>query len=79
MGVYVCPVCSGKGIVDGAFYTDCMRGISTTKCKSCNGRGIVFDPVDCDPEPYRITDEEARRWIGYCTYGDYLRSKGENK
>ena len=74
MGVYVCPVCSGKGIVDSAFYTDGMLGgISTTSCKSCNGKGIVFDTVDHTANNNRISDEEARNWIGYCTYGDFLK------
>lgn len=75
MGVYVCPVCSGKGIVDSSFYTDGMCGISTTNCKSCNGKGIVFDTVEYAQENYTITDEDARKYIGYCTYGDYICKK----
>ena len=73
MGVYVCPVCSGRGFVDSGFYLS-AQNLETNfnmTCKSCRGKGIVFDEVQV-PE-YRITDEDARSYIGYCTYGDYLR------
>lgn len=44
MSVYVCPVCSGRGIVRGDFYS--LNSVSTTSdttiCRSCGGKGIVF-------------------------------------
>lgn len=50
MAVYTCPVCRGRGSVpygfylsqtyDGSFVT---HSTSTEVCRSCNGKGFVFD------------------------------------
>jgi len=44
---YKCPICLGKGIVDGGFYNNTIGncGISaevTEPCRSCDGTGIVW-------------------------------------
>ena len=87
MAVYKCPVCEGRGFVRNDFYfwnySSVVPSTSntterTTICRTCNGKGIVFETVEYAPKKHEISDEEARSWIGYCTYGDYLRSKGEN-
>lgn len=44
---YVCPVCSGKGLVPNGFYdTTTSYSLSTSTspetCKSCRGTGIVW-------------------------------------
>ena len=72
MGVYVCPVCNGRGFVDAGFYDGASATLQTTTCRSCSGKGIVFDAYAFEQEVYRISDEEARNWIGYCTLGDFL-------
>lgn len=70
MGVYICPVCSGKGLVMSDFYehkdpygfaSTAMPTLTQT-CRSCGGRGIVFDThgdtetfaqhYDCLPIPH---------------------------
>ena len=51
MGVYVCPVCSGRGFVAGGFYFQVAKGDyypsntadPTTPCRSCHGNGVLFD------------------------------------
>ena len=50
MSVYRCPVCGGRGFVPCGFYSSQTNdGSSVTHhtssevCRSCNGRGIVFD------------------------------------
>ena len=50
MSVYTCPVCNGRGFVPCGFYlsqtydgSSVTDSTSTEVCKSCNGRGIVFD------------------------------------
>lgn len=47
MGVYKCPVCEGKGQVPaGFYYTNAAPTVINTSpelCKSCGGKGIVFD------------------------------------
>lgn len=47
MAVYVCPVCSGKGIVPQDFYNlnpaPTTAGSIPTTCRSCNGKGVIFD------------------------------------
>ena len=47
MGVYKCPVCEGKGQVPAGFYfTNAAPTVVNTcpeTCKSCGGKGIVFD------------------------------------
>ena len=84
MGVYICPVCAGRGFVDAGFYFEVKDYYPanttnpTTPCRSCNGKGIVFETVEYSPHNFTISDEEVCSNIGYCTYGDYLRSKGEN-
>ena len=51
MKPYKCPVCKGRGEVKKNFYgKDCDR-----ECKSCNGRGFVWDSsfdFTYDPLPY---------------------------
>lgn len=79
MGAYVCPVCAGRGFVDAEFYlaSSCLYPVNTTQqtttCRSCHGKGVVFETVEYKPQEYRISDEEARNWIGYCTFGDFLK------
>lgn len=53
MAVYTCPVCRGRGSVPYGFYSSqtydgssVTDSTSTVVCKSCNGRGIVFDEFE---------------------------------
>lgn len=50
MAVYLCPVCHGKGIVAQDFYNlnpaPTSAGSIPVTCRSCNGKGVVFDS-DC--------------------------------
>lgn len=43
--IQLCPVCSGKGIVPGGFYTavsDTWLSTETTElCRTCNGKGVI--------------------------------------
>lgn len=50
MSVYKCPVCGGRGFVPFGFYSSqtcngssITSSNSTEVCRSCHGRGIVFD------------------------------------
>lgn len=47
MGVYKCPVCEGCGTVPANFYYNYNSGTAVNTapvtCKSCGGKGIVFD------------------------------------
>ena len=51
MAVYKCPVCGGKGLVTSDFYeykdpygfSNSAMPTLTKTCRSCGGRGIVFD------------------------------------
>lgn len=50
MSVYKCPVCGGRGFVPCGFYTSqtydgssVTGSTSTEVCRSCHGRGIIFD------------------------------------
>lgn len=81
MGVYVCPVCAGRGFVDAGFYWGAQNSYvtstinTTTTCRSCNGTGVVYDRIEYKPTDYNISDDDARSYIGYCTFGDYLEWK----
>jgi hypothetical protein len=52
MKAQVCPVCHGKTTVDPGFYPDAPHG--RQKCRTCNGRGIVFvsDGKSSPPSPF---------------------------
>lgn len=45
---YQCPICLGCGNVQGGFYNQMGGGrwdtttITTEKCRSCNGKGIIW-------------------------------------
>lgn len=46
---YLCPVCSGSGIVPNGFYNRTTTEWTTSsncpeKCRACNGAGIVWSP-----------------------------------
>lgn len=47
MSVHKCPVCEGRGLVpDGFYYTNSAPTVVNTSpetCKSCNGKGIIFE------------------------------------
>ena len=48
MGVYKCPVCEGRGFVSRDFYISqnsygTTNSTATETCRSCGGKGIVFD------------------------------------
>lgn len=50
MSVYKCPVCGGRGFVPCGFYSSqkydgssITNSTSTEVCRSCHGRGIIFD------------------------------------
>ena len=48
MGVYKCPVCEGRGFVTNGFYQTTQdyytsSSTATETCRSCGGKGIVFD------------------------------------
>ena len=50
MSVYKCPICGGRGFVPCGFYSSqtydgssITNSTSTEVCRSCHGRGIVFD------------------------------------
>lgn len=55
MGVYRCPVCGGKGTVAQDFYNltpvPSSAGSVSTTCRSCGGRGIIFDTVESFSKP----------------------------
>ena len=49
--VWICPVCVGKGIVPNNFYMGTSKNWSSSSatpetCRSCNGRGIIFEVID---------------------------------
>lgn len=43
--LHKCPICDGRGIVPGGFYTSTtvisMAGEVSEPCKQCNGTGII--------------------------------------
>lgn len=47
---HVCPVCDGRGEVRKGFYlprpawTESTTAIFTEKCRTCQGRGVVWKP-----------------------------------
>lgn len=45
----VCPICLGKGVVSPGFYETGAYSLTTgwidEKCRSCNGSGVLYDPV----------------------------------
>ncbi len=48
MGVYKCPVCEGRGFVSRDFYISqhsygTSNSTATETCRTCGGKGIVFD------------------------------------
>lgn len=50
MSVHKCPVCGGRGFVPSGFYSSqtydgslITNSTSSEVCRSCHGRGIVFD------------------------------------
>ena len=80
MGVYKCPVCKGRGTVPADFYSHLA---STTvvntcpvACRSCGGKGIVFSYADYCIDTVALINNE-KEYLGYYTYGDYLREVGE--
>ena len=55
MGVYKCPVCEGRGTVPTNFYNTYGSPtiVNTTEvtCRSCNGKGVIFDSEAFDNMP----------------------------
>lgn len=44
---FVCPVCEGRGFVQGGFYSTTIGvwssgDLSTEPCRSCNGTGVIW-------------------------------------
>lgn len=82
MGVYKCPICEGRGTVDASFYLRsnesnvALHSHNAVTCKSCGGKGIVFDEINYSP---KSTTRLDKNYLGYYTYGDYLREIGEIK
>ena len=72
MGVYKCPVCDGRGMVPYMFYNKTNLGpiFADVTCRSCSGKGIVFDTIE-----YKQKSEPKTNEFGYYTYGDYLREQ----
>jgi hypothetical protein len=53
-----CPICEGKGFVDGAFYISVpgCSGMSTSvtqTCRTCNGSGMIIRPINKQGEVKR--------------------------
>lgn len=69
MGVYKCPVCEGRGQVPAGFYhtyqSTTAVNTSPETCKSCNGRGVIFD-TDCF-YPHTNTNLPDDYTFGYST------------
>lgn len=61
MGVYRCPVCGGKGVVAQDFYNlnpvPTSAGSIPVTCKSCGGRGIVFDSIESFSKPVQVQND----------------------
>lgn len=71
MSVYKCPVCGGRGFVPCGFYSSqtyygssVTASNSTEVCRSCNGRGIIFD------EFLGSTSNSIHRYCSNCEMND---------
>lgn len=71
MSVYKCPVCGGRGFVTCGFYSSqtydgssVTNSNSTEVCRSCNGRGIIFD------EFLGSTSNSIHRYCSNCEMND---------
>ena len=71
MKAQVCPVCNGKGTVASDFYRDTsLTDASRQKCRSCDGRGIVFCSETFPPiRPIKEPWEPYQPW--YTWVGDW--------
>ena len=50
---HVCPVCCGKGEVPSSFYDKDVMATTNNNpvtCRTCSGRGIVWDYTHCEGE-----------------------------
>lgn len=69
MGVYKCPVCEGRGTVASNFYSNYNSGTAVNTfpvtCKSCGGRGIVFD---AEMFPRNFYNQQHQGDPGYMTF-----------
>jgi hypothetical protein len=66
---YLCPVCHGKGTVPSSFYFDIINfGYSTTSgdydvaCKTCYGRGVIFEEEE-EMNKLKIENAELKKRI----------------
>lgn len=41
---YKCPVCEGRGTVEEGFYGDDHPVLDPTKCRTCWGVGVIWQP-----------------------------------
>ena len=71
MSVYTCPVCNGRGFVPCGFYlsqtydgSSVTDSTSTELCRSCGGRGIIFD------ECLRAASNNGQRICSNCEMND---------
>lgn len=78
MAVYKCPVCEGRGFVNAGFYTNSKYDPFTVNCRSCNGKGIVFDTIEYAPKDNIKSNTTNFDNIGYFTYEDYLKGMTNN-
>lgn len=97
MAVYKCPVCEGRGILPADFYhiyesssVSSAVFIGTEPCRSCGGRGIVFDTIQHygDTEtfsehygclPYEMCGEEDKCEPGCAIITQYDENAGEEQ
>lgn len=71
-----CPVCEGRGHVDGGFYADLRAeeivvprtGPQVARCRSCDGKGVLLAVAAAFPldlTPYEKPNEYPPKFVPY--------------
>jgi DnaJ-class molecular chaperone len=63
MRPYTCPVCAGRGTVPPGFYgwISVASMLTTEKCRSCDGKGLVWTPAGVLPEEIALANVSRKR------------------
>lgn len=75
---YLCPVCNGRGEVDGSFYGDDSTQLRV-KCRTCRGTGIVWGMTSDLSGVQKKNSQKVLDTLGKVVKGDFGKKSEERE